>query len=198
MLWQREGDPDTYGVSDASGTETGSRMRTLPGYYWETTGKSRYDHATWFAYSAEHDILLQGQGPRSGQGQTLSAGEHPAYTALASMKTPFGQRLARLTVVYFQDKAYIFVGARKDGSDNRKYRTEFLNASLSLRALSQEQRALAQGRRIVLLRANAGTRYSALAARSELSSYAEDQLRLINGDYPRGEPVPGRLIKSVQ
>jgi predicted Zn-dependent protease len=132
------------------------------------------------------------------QGQTLSAGEHPAYTALASMKTPFGQRLARLTVVYFQDKAYIFVGARKDGSDNRKYRTEFLNASLSLRALSQEQLALAQGRRIVLLRANAGTRYSALAARSELSSYAEDQLRLINGDYPRGEPVPGRLIKSVQ
>ncbi len=132
------------------------------------------------------------------QGQALSAGEFPAYTALALAKTPFGQRLARFTVVYFQDKAYIFVGARKDKGNNRKYRTEFLNTSLSLRALSQEQRALAKGRRIALLRANASTRYSALAARSGLSSYAEAQLRLINGDYPRGEPTPGRLMKRVE
>ena len=137
-------------------------------------------------------------GLRPIQGQVLSAGELPAYTALADANTPFGRRLARFTVVYFQDKAYIFVGARKNGDDNRSYRTEFLNAALSLRALSPEERELAEARRIALLRAKAETRYSALAARSGLTSYAEAQLRLLNGDYPMGEPKPGRLMKTIE
>jgi predicted Zn-dependent protease len=132
------------------------------------------------------------------QGQALSAGELPAYTALAHANTPFGSRLARLTVVHFRDKAYIFVGARKDENDNRSYRTEFLNAALSLRALSRQERKLAQARRIALLRAEEDTRYAALATRSALTSYAEAQLRLLNGDYPVGEPEPGRLIKTVE
>ncbi len=131
------------------------------------------------------------------QGQALSAGELPAYTTLAYANTPFGRRLARFTVVFFRDKAYIFIGARKDGDDNRKYRTEFLNAALSLKALTAEEAALAEARRIALLRAQPGVRYSALAARSGLTSYAEAQLRLLNGDYPKGEPEPGRLIKTV-
>jgi len=131
------------------------------------------------------------------QGQALSAGGLPAYTALAWTDTPFGRRLARFTVVYFQDKAYVFAGARKDESDNRKYRTEFLNAALSLRALTAEERALAQPRRIAVFQANANTRYPALAARSGLTGYAEAQLRLINGDYPSGNPSPGQLMKTI-
>ncbi len=131
------------------------------------------------------------------QGQALSAGELPAYTALAWTETPFGRRLARFTVVYFQDKAYVFAGARKDESDNRKYRTEFLNAALSLRALTAQERALAQPRRIAVFQADANTRYPALAAHSGLTSYAEAQLRLINGDYPSGNPSPGRLMKTI-
>ncbi len=132
------------------------------------------------------------------QGQALSAGELPAYTSLAWANTPFGRRLARFTVVYFQDKAYIFFGARKEEGDDRKYRTEFLNAALSLRALSANERALAQARRIALLRANGGTRYADLAVRSGLSSYAEAQLRLLNGHYPSGEHKPGTLMKVIE
>ncbi len=132
------------------------------------------------------------------QGQSLSAGGLPAYTALAWSNTPFGRRLARFTVVYFQDNAYVFAGARKDENDNRKYRTEFLNAALSTRALSAEERALARARRIALLVATAETGYPALAARSGLGGYAEAQLRLINGDYPEGNPEPGRLMKTVE
>jgi predicted Zn-dependent protease len=132
------------------------------------------------------------------QGQALSAGELPAYTALASVNTRFGRRLARVTVVYFRDKAYIFVGARKDENDNRAYRTEFLNTALSLRGLRPEERELAKARRLGLLRAGADTRYAALAARSGLTSYAEAQLRLLNGDYPVGEPEPGRLMKTIE
>ncbi|MDX1513580.1 MAG: M48 family metalloprotease [Gammaproteobacteria bacterium] len=130
-------------------------------------------------------------------GQALSAGDLPAYTALAWTNTPYGRRLARFTVVYFRDKAYIFAGARKDQDDERKYRTEFLNMALGLRALKPEEYELARGRQLRLRQATAGTTYAALAAESRLSAYAEDQLRLLNGDYPSGEPSPGRLLKVV-
>lgn len=132
------------------------------------------------------------------EGQSLSAGELPAYTALAWTNTPYGRRLARFTVVYFRDKAYIFTGARKDPDDERKYRTEFLNTALSLRALVADEHELARGRQLKLRQATAHTTYAALAAESGLSNYAEDQLRLLNGDYPDGEPAPGRLIKVVE
>ncbi len=131
------------------------------------------------------------------QGQSLSAGGLPAYTALAYANSPFGRRLARFTVVYFRDRAYIFIGARRDENDYREYRTEFLNTALSLRALSPDESELAKARRIALVRAKPDTRYTSLAARSGLTSYAEAQLRLLNGDYPGGEPEPGRLVKTV-
>ncbi len=131
-------------------------------------------------------------------GQALYAGDLPAYTALAWLDTPFGRRLTRVTVVYFRDKAYIFAGAQKADGEDRKYRTEFLNTALSLRALKPEEQSLARARRMALVRAETNTRYRDLAARSALTSYAEAQLRLINGDYPTGEPVPGRLMKIVE
>ncbi len=36
-----------------------------------------------------------------------------------------------------------------------------------------------------------------LAAQSDLPNYAEDELRVINGLYPEGEPDSGQLIKVV-
>jgi predicted Zn-dependent protease len=136
-----------------------------------------------------------GLEPRSGQ--TLRAGEPPAYTALDWAGTPFGKRLTRFTVVYFRDKVYVFAGARRNPDDRRKYRTEFLNTALSLRGLRAEEFELARGRKLALLRASADTRYTRLAHESELASYAEAQLRLLNGDYPRGQPAPGKLMKVI-
>ena len=133
------------------------------------------------------------------EGQALTTpGGLPAFTALAPANTPFGRRLTRFTVVYHRDQAYVFAAARKDERDQRKYRTELLNTALSLRTLSQSERDLAKARRIALVRADTGTRYPDLAARSGLTSYPEAQLRLINGDYPAGEPPPGRLIKVIE
>jgi predicted Zn-dependent protease len=143
----------------------------------------------------EFMIRRLGLEPRSGQ--VLQAGDLSAYTALDWAGTPFGKRLTRFTVVYFRDKAYVFAGARKNPDERRKYRTEFLNTALSLRALRAEELELARGRNIALIRADAGTRYARLAAESGLASYAEAQLRLLNGDYPRGRPTPGALIKVI-
>ncbi len=140
-------------------------------------------------------IRRLGLKPRSGQ--ALQAGDLPAYTALDWADTPFGKRLTRFTVVYFRDKAYVFAGARKNPDDRRTYRSEFLNTALSLRPLLADEVELARGRNIALLRASADTRYARLAIESGLASYAEAQLRLLNGDYPKGQPTPGVLMKVI-
>ena len=43
-----------------------------------------------------------------------------------------------------------------------------------------------------------GLTYAELARESPLGIQAESYLRLLNGQYPVGEPVPGQLIKVVK
>ena len=43
-----------------------------------------------------------------------------------------------------------------------------------------------------------GMTYAELARESPLGIQAEGYLRLLNGQYPEGEPVPGQLIKVVK
>jgi predicted Zn-dependent protease len=48
-----------------------------------------------------------------------------------------------------------------------------------------------------VVRASPGTTMASLAAQSDLPNYPEDELRVINGLYPQGEPEPGELIKII-
>ena len=52
--------------------------------------------------------------------------------------------------------------------------------------------------RIKLITARPGDTYASLARRSRIPKYAEQKLRLLNGQFPKGEPRPGQLIKIVQ
>ena len=68
----------------------------------------------------------------------------------------------------------------------------------SIRGLKADEIKIASGQRIRLARARAGDTFAALAARSGPERYGEDQLRLLNGMYPDGEPAPGQLIKIIE
>ena len=48
-----------------------------------------------------------------------------------------------------------------------------------------------------VVRASSSTTMASLAAQSDLPNYPEDELRVINGLYPQGEPEPGQLIKII-
>jgi predicted Zn-dependent protease len=52
--------------------------------------------------------------------------------------------------------------------------------------------------RLKILAAPAGARYADLAKHSPLGKHAEAQLRLLNGHYPIGEPLPGQPLKVVE
>ena len=131
-------------------------------------------------------------------GAPIEAGPLPGYTALAWSNSQYGRRLTRFTVIYHRDRAYVFAAARKDERERHRYRTEFLDTALSLRPLTEAERGLAEVRRLRIRSAPAGQSFSDLAASSPLGQYPEEQLRLLNGRYPSGDPSPGELIKIVE
>jgi predicted Zn-dependent protease len=125
-------------------------------------------------------------------GQSLTVGGLPGYTALVPGNTPQGEQLIRVAVLYYRDQAFIFSGYHQGDHP------AVLSTVRSFRPLTQAEQALAEPQRIKLIRADAGTRYATLAARSPIQYHAEEQLRLLNGQYPSGEPAPGQLLKIVE
>jgi predicted Zn-dependent protease len=52
--------------------------------------------------------------------------------------------------------------------------------------------------RIRIVTATPNLRYADLAKNSPLGRHAEQQLRLLNAQYPAGEPVAGQKLKVVE
>jgi len=132
------------------------------------------------------------------RGEPVSSQGLTGYTAVASSKTPYGTRPVRYVVLYRDQKAYIFAGAAKDKKSPTGYEQEILATAHSFHALGQDEKMLANEAKIHLIRASTGTRYRDLAGSSPIANYPEEQLRLLNGHYPDGEPRPGDLIKIVR
>lgn len=132
------------------------------------------------------------------QGESLNVDGLENYTALATVNTPFGRRPTRFSVVYFKNQAFIFVGMAKDEKAASRYDAEFLETARSLRALADQDRPLANALKLKLIKAAINMRYADLARTSSIHHHAEEQLRLLNGDYPSGEPAPGEQMKIVE
>ena len=118
------------------------------------------------------------------------------YTGLTKLKTPFGVRQSRVATVFEGKRAYVLISTHKDKGTLPG--DEFFDTLRSIRNLKQEERQLAKGQRIRIVRAKPGDTFEKLAGESILVNYAQAQLRLLNGMYPDGEPQPGQLIKIVE
>jgi predicted Zn-dependent protease len=131
------------------------------------------------------------------QGEPFTAGELQGYTAIADGKTPWGTRDVRYVVLYRGTRAWIFAGAAKQKADQQRYHEAVRTTAASYRPLTGEEQALASEKHLNIITAPAGTSYADLARTSPIANYPEQQLRLLNGDYPDGEPDSGRKLKIV-
>ena len=120
------------------------------------------------------------------------------HTALARMNTPYGRRPARVAVVFKDKQAYEFLAAAEDAERFAYYDPDFLTTMKSMRALAPGERDLVKPRVIHLVRVAQGQTIDYFAARSALGHHAAEQIRLLNGLYPDGEPQPGQLLKIVR
>lgn len=130
--------------------------------------------------------------------ESLDINGLPAHTALGTVQTPAGRANARFTAIFHGEKAYLFVGAADAKTDFSAPDAEFLAVPRSFHPLTEQERKIAKPYRIKIHRARPGDTYAKLAQKIPLPDYKEEQLRLLNGDYPDREPEPGRLIKLVE
>ena len=63
--------------------------------------------------------------------------------------------------------------------------------------MSREDFQRAKTPKVQVVRAEEDTTMEQLAEESPITNYALDQLRVMNGLYPDGQPEPGQLIKII-
>ena len=135
--------------------------------------------------------FLHRKFPKLEEGKKLDRG---AYTGTLNGNTPFGLTRFRVTSVPHGDHVFVVAGFAKEKRPDQ----DFLDTADSIRKLNSSEIKLATEKRIDLVRVNSGDTFKKLAARSGLGKYAEDQLRLLNGMYPDGEPRSGQIIKIIR
>lgn len=104
----------------------------------------------------------------------------------------------RVALLNHNGRAYIFVGRTSNETLAGFYDSMFLSTIGSFRPLDGSDRERAFALTVHYIRAEEGTTFEKLAASSPLKDYPEEQLRILNGYYPRGEPKPGEWIKIVR
>ena len=131
------------------------------------------------------------------QGAPLPGTALPSYSGIAPLNTPFGRRDTRVSVVYHENRAFLFFAAAKNDALFNQYDPAFVAAAGSLHALRADEKRIADGLRLQVTRAAGGQTFAQLGQRSPVTNYPELVLRLINDKFPAGEPVAGDLIKTI-
>ena len=118
-----------------------------------------------------------------------------SYTAIIKRSG----RLSRIAIIFKDDKVYRFIGSLEDkDSDINQYDSRFLRIINSFRMLTKEEQDLSKPLRLKTYIVKSGDTYQSLAKDSSININAEDQLRLLNGDYPDKTLKIGRMIKIVE
>jgi predicted Zn-dependent protease len=101
-------------------------------------------------------------------------------------------------VVFLDKQAFILQGKTKNKPQLPAYRERIVATLKSFRALTAEERKQIKPLTIHVIPVWAGDSYAKLSRNSPLGQSAESYLRLINAQYPNGEPQVGQHIKVVE
>ena len=97
----------------------------------------------------------------------------------------------RVAVLYYGPRAYILTGSVGEGYDDG----QLLESIRSFRPIQRNEALFANPVQISYVQVDGRVTYADLATRTRLPEHQEDMLRLLNGDYPFGEPEPGQWVK---
>ena len=103
----------------------------------------------------------------------------------------------RIAVLFQGSRAYLFTGTVLHGDHDIDYDKLFLKTIHSFKPERTKARKT-NSIKVDYVMANERTRIDALAKQLNIGAYAAQQIRLINGLYPGGEPKPGQWIKIVK
>jgi predicted Zn-dependent protease len=102
---------------------------------------------------------------------------------------------SRIALVYYKLNAYVFTGEVEEQSSFAEADKLFIAAINSFRPISRREIAGQKPQTVHYVKATSATTFAGLAKALKLSSTDIDDLRIINGYYPSGEPKAGEWIK---
>jgi predicted Zn-dependent protease len=103
-----------------------------------------------------------------------------------------------LGVIYYDRKAFLIQCNAKTTEAIEAQRKAMKTAIRSFHVLSEDERKQIKPLAIKLTTAKTGDTYAKLAQHSPLGKNAESYLRLINAQYPQGEPAAGQTLKIIE
>lgn len=140
--------------------------------------------------------FLQKHFSKFNSGQRVRTSEDQAYAGRALVGEGQQARNAYVGTVYRGNTAFVMVGL---GNSSSLPSNAVLKTLSSVRRLNRADQQHAKETKLKTIRVQRGQTFAQLAKRSpSLEKYAEQELRLLNGMFPSGEPRPGQLIKIVQ
>ena len=175
---------------------------------WRVRNQPRNVSATSAAQDALVDLRLAGDAKGSPADVLRRVARLGADSAIAPTTinglpaaiatTSMSGRPTRVAVVFHGARAYsIGAQARSDAAFSQ-YQREFDASLASFHEMTKEERLLARPLALRVITARPGLTFAELARLSPLSRNAEGHLRVLNGMYPKGEPVPGQALKIVE
>jgi predicted Zn-dependent protease len=175
---------------------------------WRVQNRPRNVTAT--SPQGEAILDLRAGGPAKGspaevlrRALKLSSGEEVTLTTVNGMHaaiadTSVGGRPTRAACMFHGNSAYLVAAQARTGAAFKQHENEIQAAIMSFREMTDEERAFARPLRLRVINAQPGVTFAELAGRSPLGRFAEGHLRVINGMYPKGEPVAGQPLKIVE
>lgn len=155
-------------------------------------------------------IDLRGAGPAQGAPldalrKVLRGDLGPDATQLsinglqAAVTTTRLQGMPTRVALIFLGKSAFLVGGQAKTAPAMQRALPAINAAInSFRAISEAERKLARPLTLRVINAPKDARFAELARNSPLGKNAVSHLRLINGLYPNGEPLPGQPLKVIE
>ena len=101
----------------------------------------------------------------------------------------------RIAVVFYKLNAYIFIGEVAQQERFGEYDEKFLESIDTFRPISNREIEGQKPKTIHYVKATSATTYEALGEQLGLDAFEVQDLRLINGHYPSGEPQAGDWIR---
>lgn len=131
-------------------------------------------------------------------GESIKTNSFNGYTGFSKITIQGGSVPARVATIVDDLRAYdiAIIGKNQTALDNND--GAGFATIRSMRKLKRNEKKLAEAKHIKLVRAKPGDTFSKLAKQSSLSNHPVEQLRLLNGMYPNGEPKVGQFIKIVK
>jgi len=131
--------------------------------------------------------------------QPLTVAGSVGHSLVVKAKTPYGEGVARVAVVFVDQRAFLFYAAVKKASEFKRFDKQFLASVRSLVTLTRVDKVRAKPLSIQLTRLGSGARsLNSIIKRSAISHHAEEKIKLLNNIFSAGRLKSGDLIKIVR